>query len=101
MHHPAQHARMGERGEVRTRLAQLDPDALDVSDAEALADEGVEVDAAREHVPPARLRGELDSALLLKRVELLLGDQRERVPGRRRAVRPVVAVAGEALARVG
>src|SRR6266540_1659925 len=43
-------ARLREALEVRARLAQLDADAFDGADAEALADERVEVDAAREDV---------------------------------------------------
>ena len=39
--------------ERRARLAELDADALDVADAEALADERVQVDPAREHVAAA------------------------------------------------
>jgi hypothetical protein len=83
---------------MRAGLAQLDPDALDVADPEAFADERVQVDAACEHVPPARLGAELDPALVVERAQGFLGDEGERVPGRRLAVRPVVAVAGEALA---
>ena len=58
----AQRAGLARRGgqalEVRARLAQPLAEALDVADAEVLADEGVEVDAAGDDVPAGVLRGE-------------------------------------------
>src|SRR4051812_39531488 len=97
MHHAAEHVPVCERGQVRARLAQLDAFALDVPDAETPADERVQVDPSRQHISAARLRGELHPALLVERAQRLLGDEGERVSGRRAAVGPVVAVAREAL----
>ena len=65
------------------RLAQLDALALDAADREAAADERVEIDAARQHVAPRRLVGELDAGVLAQPLERLGGDQ------------------GQALARLG
>jgi hypothetical protein len=50
------HAGLRHRLEVRARLAELDPCAFDVADAEALADELVHVDPACEDVAPRRSR---------------------------------------------
>ena len=82
---------------MRARLAQLDAFALDVADAETLSDELVGVDAANEHVAPAR-RGRQRDVLLLEPLERLCGDQRQRLPGRCPAVVVEVAVAVEPLA---
>ena len=60
------------RLEVRARLAELDAVALDVADAEPLADEVVEPDAARRHLPP-RLAGRKPD-----RLDVLRLDERER-----------------------
>ena len=68
--------------ERRARLAQLDADALDVADAEALADELVQVDAAREDVAPALGRAELDAVLGGALRERLGRDQRDRATRR-------------------
>ena len=99
MDEPLDHARLRQRLEVRARLAELDADALDVSHAEPLADERVEVDAARVHLTPARSRRELDAVLGRHPLERLLRDEGQRAarPG---AVRVVAPVADEALARV-
>src|SRR5207248_1318634 len=84
----------------RARLAELDAFALDVADAEALAHECVDVDAAHEDVPPALGRRERDARLGFERLQRLGRDQREGRAGRRIAVRVEVAVALEALAVV-
>ena len=93
------HAGLRQRARGLAGLAQLDADALDVADAEALADERVQVDAAREDVA-ARLGGaDLDAVLGLQAFERLGLDQRERL-ARLRSVLEVVAVAGEPFAGV-
>jgi len=48
------------RLEMPARLAELHAEALDLADAEALADERVEVDAARRHLPPRRASRQAD-----------------------------------------
>src|SRR3954454_21855528 len=51
VHQAAQHAEIVvESRELRTRLGELRPDGLDLADGEALADQRVQVDPAREHV---------------------------------------------------
>ena len=75
--------RARQRLEVQARLAELDAEALDLADAEALADEVVQPHAADDDLP-ARLRpGEAD---VLEHLGL---DQRERaaraLPARRRS----------------
>src|SRR5947207_2475106 len=47
MHQPTQHAWLRQPLEVRARLAQLDSLALDLADAKAPPDEGVQVDPPR------------------------------------------------------
>ena len=64
MHHPSQHALLGDALEVVAGLAELLADALDPADAEALADEVVEADAAGEHLPARLRRGQLDAGSL-------------------------------------
>ena len=95
----AQDARVGEALEVGARLAQAAADALGLADAEAPADERVEVDAAGDDVA-ARLGGREPEL-----VDDLALDQRQVVAvgvgvGERALVREV-AVALEAAAGVG
>src|SRR5438067_458382 len=84
--------RPGHRLEMPTRLAELDAVALDLADAEALADEPVEVDAAGRHLPTRRAVRKPDG------LDLLRLDERERLAGLRAAL-AVVPVALEALSR--
>jgi hypothetical protein len=51
---------------VRARLAELDAVALDLADAEALADEVVEPDASRRDLPQRRARLETDRLDVLR-----------------------------------
>src|SRR3954466_12766985 len=99
VHEPAQDATLGQLGEAVARLAQLDALALDRADPEAAPDQGVEVDAAREHVASRRLVRELDAGVLAQALERLGRDQRDRLAGLR-GVRSVV-LALEAAARMG
>src|SRR5262249_19035372 len=92
------HAGLRHRLEAGARLAQRDAFALDGTDAEALADERVQVDAAREDVAPRLGRRQLESVLRREALERLRGDQRQRLP-RLGAALEVVAVADEPLAR--
>src|SRR5215218_5332628 len=62
--------------QVRARLAQPLAEALDVADPEALADEGVQVDASGDDVPARLFRGE-PTRRELEAVEHLCLDQRE------------------------
>src|SRR5205823_14719123 len=80
--------------QVRARLAELDGVALDLADAEALADQVVEPQAARRQLPPCRARQEADV------LHGLLLDERQRPP-RLGAVREVVAISLEPLAGNG
>ena len=80
--------RAGHRLEVQARLAELDADALDVADQEALADEVVQPHAANDDLP-ARLRARQPDVL-----ERLGLDQRQR-PAGPLALRAEVAVALE------
>src|SRR4051794_16271258 len=99
VHEPAQDATLGQLGEAVARLAQLDALALDRADPEAAPDQGVEVNAAREHVASRRLVRELDAGVLAQALERLGRDQRDRLAGLR-GVRSVV-LALEAPARMG
>src|SRR4051794_25230038 len=82
MHEPAQDAEVVvEAREAQARLTQLDALALDPSDAEAPADERVEVDAAGQDVAPRLGVRELDAGLLAQRVQRLGGDEGDRVAG--------------------
>src|SRR5205085_6036402 len=74
-------------------------DAFDVPDPEPLADERVDVDAAREHVAPGLRAAQGDVRVTLEPLQRFRRDQRERPPVRRVPVRVEVAVALEALAR--
>src|SRR5205807_3295244 len=85
--------------QVQTRLAELDPAALELADAEALADEIVESHAARQHVPARRGAVELDPVLGLEGLERLGLDQRQLPVGAVALV--LVAVADEPLAGHG
>ena len=67
--------RAGQRLEVQARLAELDADAFDGADHEALADEVVQAHAADDDLP-ARLRAR--EADVLERLRL---DQRQRSAG--------------------
>src|ERR687897_2705919 len=64
VHQPAQHAGVREPLQVVARLAQLLPDALHSADGEALADQVVEADAAREHLAAHLGRRHLDARVL-------------------------------------
>ena len=75
-------------------LAQLDAEALHVADAEALADEGVDVHATDGHLAPGF------SGLKPHVLHGLRGDERERLP-RWRAVWVEVTVAFEPFPRHG
>ena len=77
------------------RFTQLDAHALDIADAEPLADEVVDVDAARHHVAARGARLEHDAVLALHRLDCLGGDERERAARRGVSVEEV-AVALEA-----
>src|SRR6266545_7086518 len=92
-------ARLREALEVLARLTELDADAIDVADAEALADERIEVDPAREHVAARFSARHVDPALRGERLERLGRDQGECAAGLG-AVLEVVAIADEALAGV-
>ena len=63
---PARAARRGsgDFGQVAARPAQLLPDALHLTDREALADQVVEADAAREHLAAHLGRRQLDAGVL-------------------------------------
>src|SRR5947208_3057922 len=65
--------------EVRARLAQPLAEALDVADPEVLADEGIQVDAAGDDVPPGLFRGE-PASREVDALEHLCLDKREVVP---------------------
>jgi hypothetical protein len=79
---------------MRARLAQLDAVALDVPDAEALADEVVEPDPAHRELAPRPAGREAHV------VDDLALDERQRLTGRR-ALGMEVAVALETLAGGG
>src|SRR3954452_17556272 len=95
----AQHPALGQLRELVARLAELDALALDPADAEAPADERVEVDAAGEHVAARRLVGELDPGVLAQPLERLGRDQRERLPGPGLVRAVVLALEGAARER--
>src|SRR5689334_16692528 len=59
------------------RWAEADAEALDFADAEALADQRVEPDAARDDVAAALDRRKLDTILTLQRFQRLDLDQRQ------------------------
>ena len=69
----------GQAFEVRARLAQPLPEALDAADPELFADERVEIDAAGDDVPAGLFGREL-AGRKLQRVEHLGFDKREVVP---------------------
>jgi len=92
------HARLRHRLEVRARLAELDPFAFDVADAEALADELIDVDAAREDVAPGCSRLNRHVAVLRNRIHRFGRDQRDPSPRGRVAIFPVVTVTLETAA---
>src|SRR5256885_9954257 len=105
VHEPAHDARLGEALEVRAGLAQLDPDALHLSDQEALAHERIEARAARDDLAPALARAELDAVLRGERLERLGLDQGD-VAARLLALAfgqrvPGLSVAHEALSGLG
>ena len=73
---------VGQRLQVRARLAELDAAALDVADAKALADERVQAHAARRELTARLARRELDAVLGGELLELLALDQRQVLLGR-------------------
>src|SRR6266508_2893444 len=75
--------RLRHRLQVRARLAELDTLAFHVADAEALADQCVDVDSARHDVTPCRRGLQRDAVLVLERLDRLGSDQGDRTPGRR------------------
>ena len=72
------HARLGHCLQRRARLAQLHAAALDAADTEALADELVDVDSARDDVAARFASLDRDAVLALHRLERLGRDQRQR-----------------------
>jgi hypothetical protein len=100
MHERLDHARLCHRLEMRAGLTELDPLALDVADAEALADELVDVDPAREYVATRRGRLDRDVALERNRIHRFGRDQGDTSSRRRVAVFPEVTVALEAASGV-
>src|SRR5262249_59563097 len=64
------------RLQVRARLAQLDAAALDVADAEGLADERIHVHATRDDVAPRLARLDRDPVLPIHRLDRLGRDER-------------------------
>ncbi len=94
MHHVLDEPRPCHRLEVGARLAQFDAEALDATDAEALADEVVEPHAAGRHLTACR--SGLESCAL----DLLGLDESQRLAGLR-AVGEEVAVTLEPLAGDG
>jgi hypothetical protein len=95
------HARLRHRLEMRARLTELDPFALDVADAEALADEFVDVDPAREDVAASRSRLDRHDALTRNGIHRFSRDQSDTSPRGRVAVFPVVTIAFETASRAG
>jgi hypothetical protein len=95
MHERLGHTWLCHRLEMRAGLTELDPLALDVADAEALADELVDVDPAREHVAARCGRLDRDVALERNRIHRFGRDQCHPSPRRRVAVFPEVTVAFE------
>jgi hypothetical protein len=89
------HTRLCHRLEMRAGLTELDAFAFDIADAEALADELVDVDTAREHVAPRRGRVDRHVALERDRVHRLGRDQGHASSRGRVAFRPEVTVALE------
>jgi hypothetical protein len=89
------HARLCHRLEMCAGLTELDPFAFDVADAEALADELVDVDPAREHVASRCGRLDRNVALERDRIHRLGGDQGHASSRGRVAVSPEVTVALE------
>src|SRR6266511_1130016 len=69
--------------QVRARLAELGTLAFHVADAEALADQCVDVDSARHDVTPCRRGLQRDAVLVLERLDSLGSDKGDRTPGRR------------------
>src|SRR3954452_13897577 len=59
VHQRSQQSRPGERLQVTARFGQASTDALDATDGEALADEAVQGDAARDDIAPRLLPGKL------------------------------------------
>jgi len=78
MHETHDHSGLGHRLEVQARLAELDALTLDITDAEATADQGIEIDPPSQHVPARSGRLERDSVLGLERVDGLCCDQSDR-----------------------
>jgi hypothetical protein len=95
------HARLRHRLEMRARLTKLDPFAFDVADAEALADQLVDVDPTREDVAASSSRLDRHDAVTRNCSHRLGCDQGDSSPRRRVAVFPVVAVALETSSRAG
>ena len=81
---------IGERLDVRAGLAPLGADGLDAAYAEALAQQVVQPDPAREHLTADLRMGQLDAGVLAKALERLRLDQRD-------VAAPEVAVARQAL----
>ena len=98
MHERLDRARRRPRLEGRAGLAQLDPPALGLAEAEALADERVQVDASREDVASRGGRIDLQPMLGERVLELLRLDQRQLLLG---PAGVEVAVAFEPLAGNG
>jgi len=95
VHESLDYSRLRHRLEVRAGLAELDPFAFDVTDAETLADELVDVDAAREDVAPGCSRFDRHVAVLRNRSHRFGRDQRDRASRGCVAFGPVVTVALE------
>src|SRR5439155_5597922 len=89
------HARLCHRLEMRAGLTELDPFAFDVADAEALADELVDVDPTREHVAPRCGRLDRNVAFERDRIHRLGRDQGHASSRGRVAVFPEITVALE------
>src|SRR5690349_10007896 len=82
-------SRLGHPLQLGARLAQLDAEAFDVADAEALPDELVDVDTARDDVAAGFPRLNRDPVLTLHRLHRFGGDERQGRAGRRFAVEEV------------
>src|SRR5438874_4859509 len=99
MHEGFDHSGLGQGLQMGARFAELDAFALDIADAEPLAHELVDVDAAREHVAAGRGRLDRDVSLARDGVRRLSRDQRDRPARWRISIRPVIAIALEPAAR--
>src|SRR5437763_97206 len=77
----AQNAGPGQLLEVAAGLAQLDPDALDLADAEAAPDQVVQGDSAGHHVAADLVRRQLDARVREQPLERLRLEQRQVAAG--------------------